>query len=341
MRILVVGLGRWGEKHLRVLRALGATVWVADASPVRRAWALSHGIDRGFVVSDYREALPQVDAVDIVTPPDSHLALASLSLEAGRDCFIEKPMTLTAAEARALSARVGGSDRVVQVGHIFRFHPVTACLREALARDRIGAVRYITGRFAGFKRPRTDVGVTQTDSIHYFDLFAHLLGREPTGVSATLRDYLGRGLDDVSFATVEYGDVPAFVEAGYLAPGTSRHCVLVGERGSLIADFIQSTVTVTAGAHVWRADDWDVVETGKEPLEVGGGEPLALELAAFLAAVRRRGPSPVDVVAGLRALETVEGALLSSRLGRRVSLDELRDGPPGAAYSLGPEALTV
>jgi predicted dehydrogenase len=115
----------------------------------------------------------------------------------------------------------------------------------------------------------------------------------------------------------------------------------VGERGSLIADFTQSTVTVTAGAHVRRADGWDAVEIGKEVLDVGGGEPLALELAAFLAAVRRRGPSPVDVAAGLRALETVEGAVLSSRLGRRVSLDELRDGPPGSAYSLGPEALTV
>jgi predicted dehydrogenase len=341
VRVLLVGLGRWGEKHLRVLRSLGATVWIAEASPVRRAWALSHGIDPGLVVSDYRDALREVDAVDIVTPPDSHLALATASLDAGRDCFVEKPMTLTGAEARALSARVAGSGRVVQVGHIFRFHPVTACVREALARGCIGAVRYITGRFAGFKRPRADVGVTQTDSIHYFDLFAHLLGREPTGVTATLRDYLGRGLDDVSFATVDYGDIPAFVEAGYFAPGTSRECVLVGERGSLIADFSQSTVIVISGTHVPRADGWDAVEAGKEALEVGGGEPLELELAAFLAAVRRQGPSPVDVGTGLRALETVEGAVLSSRLGRRVSLAELRDGPPGSAYSLGPEALTV
>ena len=331
MRVLLVGLGRWGEKHLRVLRSLGATVWVADTSPARREWALSHGIEPGRVVSDYRDVLLEVDAVDIVTPPDSHLALASACLDAGRDCFIEKPVTLTSAEARALSARVDGSGRVVQVGHVFRFHPVTACVQEALAHGRIGAVRYITGRFAGFKRPRADVGVTQTDGIHYFDLFAHLLGREPTGVTATLRDYLGRGLDDVSFATVDHGDIPAFVEVGYFAPGTSRECVLLGERGSLIADFIESTVTLISGAHVRRADGWDAVETGKEALEVGGGEPLARELAAFLAAVRQRGPSPVDVAAGLRALETVEAAELSSRLGRRVSLDELRQGPPGAA----------
>ena len=61
---------------------------------------------------------------------------------------------------------------MLQVGHIFRFHPVTTALRERLAAGALGRVRYCTGRFAGFKRPRTDVGVTQTDAIHYFDLFA-------------------------------------------------------------------------------------------------------------------------------------------------------------------------
>ena len=338
MRILLIGLGRWGANHLRVLQALGATIWVADVTSARLAWAVSQGIDPARAVTDYREALPHVDAVDIVTPADSHLAVATACLDAGRDCFIEKPMTLTVEEARALTARVRASDRVVQVGHVFRFHPVTACLREALESARIGAVRYLTGRFAGFKRPRTDVGVTQTDAIHYFDLFAHLLGREATSVTATLRDHLGRGLDDVSFSTVEYGDTPAFVEAGYFAPGTHRECVVVGERGSLTADFAQSRVLVSDGAHARRGDGWEAVETGKEELAVSGAEPLALELRSFLEAVARRAPVAVDVTAGLRALEMVEAAVLSSRLGRRVTLDELHRG---SAYRLGSEAPTV
>src|SRR5205823_278581 len=162
------------------------------------------------------------DAVDLVTPADSHLTLATECLEAGRDCFIEKPVTRTVSEGWALVERARAAQRLVQVGHIFRFHPVTECLRAALASDRIGAVRYATGRFAGFKRPRTDVGVTQTDAIHYFDLFASLLGREASSVAAVQRDYLGRGLDDMSVTTAPYGDVPASVEANYFVPGTHR-----------------------------------------------------------------------------------------------------------------------
>ena len=88
---VLVGLGRWGEKHLRVLREIGATVWVADVDPQRRAWAVAQGVDAGRAVADYRAALAQVDAVDVVTPADSHRAITEACLDAGRHCFVEKP----------------------------------------------------------------------------------------------------------------------------------------------------------------------------------------------------------------------------------------------------------
>src|SRR3990172_6246978 len=95
MNVLLVGLGRWGEKHLRVLRELGAGVWVADVSPLRLEWAVKQGVDPQRAVADYRAALPHVDAVDIVTPADSHRAVAGACLESGRHCFIEKPLAAT------------------------------------------------------------------------------------------------------------------------------------------------------------------------------------------------------------------------------------------------------
>jgi len=167
------------------------------------------------------------------------------------------------------------------------------------------------------------VGVTQTDAIHYFDLFAFLLGREATSVTALVRDYLGREMDDLSFTTVEYGQTPVVVEAGYFVPGTHRECVIVGERGSLVADFGQSTVTAHAGAHRRHGDAWEAVETGVDELKVSGDEPLRRELAAFLHCVTARVQPPVDAQAGVRALGVVEAAARSSHLGRRVSLDEI------------------
>ena len=323
MRVLLVGLGRWGEKHLRVLQELGVELWVADVSEARRGFAVKAGVAPERAVEDFRRALPHVDAVDLVTPADTHLALARECLEAGRHCFVEKPLALTYAEGREIARVVQATKRVLQVGHIFRFHPVTTALREQLASGAVGPVRYATGRFAGFKRPRTDVGVTQTDAIHYFDLFAHLLGRRPTAVTASLRDYLGRGMDDCSFATVEYDGVPAFIEAGYFAPGTSRDCVIVGEQATLSADFGSSEVTVHGNRHVQGPAGWQAPEGPRQTIKAAGPEPLRRELELFLEAAARGGQPAVDVEAGLVALQTVEAAQVSSRLGRRVPLAEL------------------
>jgi UDP-N-acetylglucosamine 3-dehydrogenase len=324
MNVLLVGLGRWGEKHLRVLMQLGATVWVADVSAERRTWAVGQGVAPDRAVADFREAVAHVEAVDVVTPADSHRAVAEACLAAGRHCFIEKPLTVSVADGRAVAEAGHRADRVVQVGHIFRFHPVTATLRTALAASRIGAVRYATGRFSGFKRPRTDVGVTHTDAIHYFDLFAHLLGREATRVSAVQRDYLGRGLDDMSLTTVTYGDVPVTVEANYFVPGTHRECVIVGETGALVADYGASTVSLHAGEHRRRGEVWEAVDTGKEELAARGDEPLRLELDCFLSACAGRGINHVPAEAGVHALEIVEAAARAARLDRAVALTELR-----------------
>jgi predicted dehydrogenase len=320
VNVLLIGLGRWGEKHLRAWRKLGATVWVADTSRERVAWAQRQGIDPSRAVADYREALPQVDAVDIVTPADSHRAIAGACLAAGRHCFVEKPLAATAAEARELEAAGRAAGRLVQVGHIFRFHPVTATLREALGAERIGRVRYASGRFAGFKRPRADGGVTQADAIHYFDLFAYLFDRDATRVDAIQRDYLGRGLDDLSWTVVHYGDIPVSVEANYFVPGSWRECVIVGERGALVADFNGDAVAVHLGEHRRRGDVWEAVETGKEELPVNSEEPLRLELAAFLDACAGKAPNLVPASAGVRALDVVEAAAQSARLGRSVIL---------------------
>ena len=323
MAVLLVGLGRWGEQHLRVLRQLGEEVWVADVSPARRAWAEQQGIRHGRVVADYREVLPGLAAVDVVTPADSHPEIALASLAAGRHCFVEKPLSLTTAAGRELAEAARGAGTVLQVGHVFRFHPVTETVRAALSSGRIGAVRYASACFSGFKRPRDDAGITSSDAIHFFDLFAYLLGRDATSVLALQRDHLGRGLDDMSVTIVRYGTVAVVVEASYFTPGAHREIMLVGERGTLVADFRAAAVTLHDQELTRRGARWEAIDRGKEGLPVGGDEPLKLELAAFLAACSGSGPNLVPVDAGLRAVAIVDAAARSSALGREVDLDEI------------------
>lgn len=108
MNVLLVGLGRWGENHLRVLGQLGVTLWVADISPERLASAIRRRVAPDHALADYRAGLEAVDAGDIVTCAELQ---AFLDACAGR---ASKPVpaavgvrALDVLEAAERSARLG------------------------------------------------------------------------------------------------------------------------------------------------------------------------------------------------------------------------------------------
>lgn len=320
-RVLLIGLGRWGREHLRVLRTLEAEVFAADLRPERLDEAAAI-LPSDHLAPDFRPLLWEVDAVDVVTPVQDHYPICREALEAGRDVFVEKPMTLTLKEGRDLVERARATGARLQVGHIFRFHPVYEALKGILAEGRIGPIRYLLARFSGLKRPRLDAGVTHSDALHFFDLFVDLLGR-PRAVTAVLRDFLGRGLDDFSLAVVEYDRQLAAVESGYFAPGTWRELEVVGEAGACVADFARWTLTLSPGRHREVHGRWQVEEAPREVLKIEGDEPLLRELRAFLEGIRTRQRPEVGAEAGYQALALVEAARASSSLGCRVLLEEV------------------
>ena len=124
-------------------------------------------------------------------------------------------------------------------------------------------------------------------------------------------------------STVEYGNVPAFIEAGYFAPGTYRDCVIVGERMTLAADFGTSEIRAHTNRHIRVSEGWQAPEGAVETLKATGPEALRRELERFVDAMARRDRVPMAVEAGLLALRTVEAAQRSSALRRRVTLAEL------------------
>jgi predicted dehydrogenase len=168
--------------------------------------------------TNYQDFLGRVDGVDVVTPADSHLRICKECFEKGKDVFVEKPIALTSAEAKEMIFQADKRGLILQVGHLYRYHPASSKIRGFIEEGRLGKVQYAYGHFIGFKRPRTDVGVTQTDAIHYFDLFNYFFGGPPQAVRAMVRHYLNLPLDDTSFSTLEYGEKLVFIEAGYMSP---------------------------------------------------------------------------------------------------------------------------
>lgn len=306
-RILQVGLGNFGRRHLAAWRQLGLAdqLWVAE--PDTAKWAEAAAVvGQGRCVRSAAEALAQVDIVDIVTPTEHHLSPCRQALEAGKDVFIEKPMMPTAAQAREIAELAERTGRRLQVGYYYRFHPISQRLKQELAAGRFGAVRYITGDFLGFKRARTDVGVMHTDGIHFLDLFNWLMGAPPEDVQGIVRDHFRRGLEDFAIALFTYpGGAVGKVEAGYIQPGqwpdkvvagamTTKRVTLVGERATAEIDFEAETLVITEAQHVFNGTTWAPTLGAPTPVATEPCDPVALvarELSAFLEAVARRTPT--------------------------------------------------
>jgi predicted dehydrogenase len=321
MRILQIGAGRWGRNHLKSHATLGGELYVVDADPEQLKSCDDFSIAPDHRSTDYRVFLDRVDGVDIVTPADNHLALSRDCFEKGKDVFVEKPIAFTSGEAKEMVALAEEKGLILQVGHIYRYNPAVSKIKSLIAEGRLGKIQYAYGHFMGFKRPRMDVGVTQTDAIHYFDLFNYLFGERPHAVRAVVRHFLNLTLDDTSISVLEYGEKLVFVEAGYMPPETRRDISIIGDRGSLHCNFQKNSLAFFENRHEKQGNRWVALEGKPEEIPLPGGEPLKLELAQFLNSIKTRSRPIADGQAGLEALRIVEACYESSQKGRQVEID--------------------
>jgi UDP-2-acetamido-3-amino-2,3-dideoxy-glucuronate N-acetyltransferase len=327
MKVLLIGIGRWGANHLRVLHSLPVDLFVSELDGKRLENARKLGMADSHLTTDYKRFAAQADGVVIVTPAQSHFPLCREFLLAGKDVFVEKPLTLLPEESKQLAELADKTGRILQVGHIFRFDPATQWLRRAVQEGKFGRVNILRGHFGGFKRPRNDSGVMFADGIHFVDLFNYILEAAPRSVLAIHHDFMGRGLEDVSLLSLEYetaaGRTWATVENDYFYPGKFREVIVAGEKCSAVCDFnvAQYKIKLHENRHLREGNDWKAVEGVVTQIECPPEEPLLAELRAFVKSAQTREKPLADGWAGYEAVRVLDAAMQSARSGQAVKLD--------------------
>jgi predicted dehydrogenase len=327
MKVLLCGVGRWGMNHLRVLHSLRAELFICDADARRLEAARTLGISDSRLTTDFTKFPGQVDAAVIVTPAPTHFPLGQELLALGKDVFIEKPLALTSEEARQLAEMAELKQRILQVGHIFRFDPASPWLRDAMQKGLFGRIQMIRGHFGGFKRPRHDSGILFADGIHFIDLFNYFLGSTPKTVLAIHHDFMGRGMEDVSFVSLEYetdlGTTWATVENDYHIPGKFREVIITGEKLGAICDYnaARDKIKLHENRHARHGAEFESIEGPVTNVECLAEEPLLAELRAFLESIETRRRPLAGGWEGYDAVRVLEAAMASAKTGRKIKLD--------------------
>jgi UDP-2-acetamido-3-amino-2,3-dideoxy-glucuronate N-acetyltransferase len=337
--VLQVGLGGFGKNHLKAWQELGMhdSYWVADLDEAKLQDAIDNfGVPADRTSTDFRRFVQDVDVVDVVTATDTHFEICAEALTAGKDVFVEKPMTLTLAEGEEVYRLARAARRVLQVGYYYRYHPAAHELKNRLRGGALGRIRYASGSFMGFKRARTDVGVTHTDGVHFIDLFNWWFDAVPERCYAVMRDHFGRGLEDWSLLVLHYPDgAVAKIESGYIQPGrwiekvvpnamTTKEVFVCGTTATAELDFEQDLLQIHNVRHERKSGIWTPVMGATDTVDIIATTPIqmiAAELSDFLRSVEhRRAPQADGYGAGCVVAAIIEAAYRSAALGTPVDI---------------------
>ena len=311
LRVGVIGVGRMGERHCRVYSNMPTVdlVGISDLG-AERGRMVAEAYDTSFF-DEYHDLLQQVDAVSVVTPTDTHYAVAADCLRAGVHILVEKPLARTLVEARKLATLAEQSSLVVQVGHIERFNPAFLEL-EAILLD-MDVVGLAAHRLSPFDTSGTDADVVYDLMIHDIDLALTLLPREMAAIQSTGRAARTSAVD-YAVATLSFADGPiASLTASRITEQKVRLLEVTTLGAYITADLLNKSIRVYRRAvpeflsgeqRPLRYRQENLVEC----IQIPTAEPLHLELQDFVRCVREHARPKVSAIEALRAL-TVASAI--------------------------------
>src|SRR5918997_1302289 len=311
----VVGLGNWGPNLARNFAALPAAElsWLCDARPeVRERVGAAFPGARLTGELDDLLADPALDAVVLATPVPTHAELSARVLEAGKHCFVEKPLAQSVADAERAVAAARRAGRILMVGHLLQFHPGIARLKALVEGGDLGDIRYIYGNRLNLGKLRADENALWSLGAHDVSVLLHLADEEPYELSARGEAYMNPPVEDVVFAFMRFpSGLTAHLHLSWLDPHKERRFTVVG--ASRMATFddmaIEGKLTVydkgsdenvdTYGEYITRSGDtWSPM--------LPNAEPLRLECEHFLDCVRSERRPLSDGESGLPVLRVLE-----------------------------------
>lgn len=323
----VIGTGYWGQNHVRVAAELVESgdlnsVLLCDVDEERVVdLADSYGFE---YVSDYTE-LPDrgVDAATIATPSATHHDIATNLLTSSIDVLVEKPLALESERAWDIVETAEEHGRTLGVGHIFRYHPGLRELKRRIDRGELGDIKYLrTNRFS-FRVPRRTTGALYSLAVHDIDIYNYLLNASPRSLYCQLDSFIREGVDETVSITLDYDGITGTINESWQIPvfGKQRDLIVVGSERSAYLDYLDDTEIELFDSRIVKRDgQLHAQQEGSTQYKTEDGEPLKIEVEAFLEASRTGSTPLADGRVGAETVELLEAARRSDERGEVIRL---------------------
>lgn len=308
--IAVLGCGGWGRNIARSVHRLGALATVSDPSEHGRQNAAK--VAPGVPVVDSVEAVlgdPAIRAVMIATPAETHFDLASRAIDAGKDVFVEKPMTINVAEAEELVEHARQAGRVLMVGHLLEYHPAILKLASLIASGELGRVQYVVSNRLNLGKIRTCENALWSFAPHDIAVILWLVGAMPFEVVATGGSYVSPNIADVTVTQMLFDNgVRSHIFVSWLHPFKEQKLIVIGSKQMASFDDVAKELVLYDQRVDWQQGQPVPVKGEGVRIEYPQDEPLLEECRHFIECVRTRATPRTDGPSGLRVLQVLEAA---------------------------------
>jgi predicted dehydrogenase len=325
IQVGVAGLGYWGPNLARNFAGLpGCDLrWLCDGSETARA-KVADQFQGAQVTANLEDLLadPELDAIVLATPVPSHADLAVRVLEAGKHCFVEKPLAQSVADAERAVAAAERAGKVLMVGHLLEYHPGVLALKGLVESGELGDIYYIYGNRLNLGKLRADENALWSLGAHDVSVLLALAGEEPTEAVAHGESYVRPGVEDVVFCYLRFpSGLAAHLHLSWLDPHKERRLTVVGANKMATFDDMAVEGKITVYDKGFDEDphgygEWVTRNGETYSPRLSAVEPLRVECQEFLDSIEQRRAPRSDGASGLRVvrvLEQLQNSLNQSR----------------------------
>jgi predicted dehydrogenase len=325
VRLGVVGMNYWGPNLARNFARMpnAELAWCCDLD--------TEILDRhrpGYPTTQfttrYEDLLEDqtLDAVVIATSVPTHATLAKRALLAGKHTFVEKPLALSATDAREIASLGDTQGLVVMVDHLLIYHPGLQRVKQMIDGGELGEVYYLYGNRLNLGIVRPDENALWSLAPHDISVLLWLVGERPIEVAARGESYLQPGVEDVVFGHIRFpSGILGHLHLSWLDPHKMRKMTVIGSEKMVVFDDMETERKVT----LYDKGPIPRTETYGEYIQVRSGdiyipkipgvEPLRVVCDEFVRCVAAGDRPLADGHAGAAVVEVLEAMTTSLHAG--------------------------
>ncbi len=301
LKVGVIGAGRWGKKHIDEYSKMKDVelLWVSDLSEENlKSCQEQYKVKN--VTNDYNEVLSSdVEAVSICTSNETHFDVCKEVILAGKNVLVEKPLTLQSKKAYELVDIAKQSNRILAVGHIFRYNNAINKVKKLIESKFFGDLFYLrlqwTIQWMPQIYPDKKLDIIVDMMPHLYDIMNYLTGLWPEKITCFGKDFVKKDLEDTAFIICEFSNnIMAHSEISWTLPEKVREVDLIGSKACAKIQAVSQKVTLFEGSNEGRK------------LDIKENNTLHDELRYFVDAVKNNSIVSNDGEIGAKTVELVE-----------------------------------